>query len=53
MMFRWVTSLTDEERTKWFKFVADDLKNGGKIFGTQIVKTVNLSDWESALKESE
>ena len=52
MMYRWVTSLTPEERAKWFKFLADDLASGGKIFGTHIVKKVPLAEWESAVNES-
>lgn len=52
MMYRWVTSLSDEEREEWFKYVATDLKEGGKIFGTKIVKTVNLADFKTAITES-
>ena len=33
--------------------MADDLRDGGKIFGTKIVKEVNLDDVENAMKESE
>lgn len=53
MMFRWVCSLTDDERNKWFKYVADDLKNGGQIFGSKIVKTVDLVDFKTFIEESE
>ena len=53
MMFRWVCSLTQDERRKWFDYVADDLYNGGKLFGSKIVKTVALEDWEKFINESE
>ena len=53
MMFRWVCSLTLEDRKKWFKLVADDLATGGKIFGSSIVKTMPLSQWREAIAESE
>lgn len=53
-MYRWVTSLTSEEREKWFKIVTDDIEhNDGKIFGSHIVKTMPLSKWKEALFESE
>ena len=44
-MYRWVTSLTLEERKKWFDYVAEDLYNGGAIFGSKIAKEVKLEDW--------
>ena len=53
MMFRWVCSLSPEDRLYWFNFVANDLETGGKIFGSNIIKTVPLASWESALSESE
>ena len=46
MMFRWVSSLPLEERRKWFDYVADDLYNGGKIFGSNIAKEVTLEEWK-------
>ena len=52
-MYRWVTSLTPEERRKWFQVVADDLAAGGKIFGSHIVKTMPLTQWKEAIGESE
>ena len=52
-MFRWVCSLPYEERRKWFDYVADDLKNGGAIFGSRIVKEVPLEEWEAAIPDSE
>ena len=53
MMFRWVSSLPLDERRKWFDYVADDLYNGGKIFGSRIANEVPLEDWKSAIGESE
>jgi hypothetical protein len=53
MMFRWVSSLSLEERRKWFKFVADDLSNKGGVFRSQIIKEVPLTEWKEAIAESE
>jgi len=53
MMYRWVCSLTLEDRSRWFKVVADDLASGGKIFGSAIVKTVPLAEWKAAIADSE
>ena len=53
MMFRWVCSLTLEERRRWFQLVADDLKAGGVVFGSTIVKKVPLAQWSEALADSE
>ena len=44
VLFFWINSITDEERSKYFKFVADDLKNGGKIFGTKVIKTIGFNE---------
>ena len=52
-MYRWVTSLTLEERKKWFDYVAEDLYNGGAIFGSKIAKEVKLEDWLQAVEDSE
>ena len=54
ILFNWLTSLTQDERTKWFKLVADDLQNhAGKIFGSSIIKEVDLENWQAAIGESE
>jgi NADPH:quinone reductase-like Zn-dependent oxidoreductase len=53
VMLRWVISLPIEERRRWFKEVADDLADGGKIFGTKIIKTLPLAEWEKFLVDSE
>jgi len=34
LLFPWIVSKSAEERTSAMKEVADDLKNGGTIFGT-------------------
>lgn len=54
MMFRWVSSLSDAERLEQFALIANDLKaeGGPKIFGTKIIKTVKLEDWESVINDS-
>ena len=53
MMFRWVCSLTPEDRKYWFDYVAKDLHTGGKVFGSKIVKEVKLEDWQQFISESE
>ena len=53
MMYRWVTSLTKEDRKYWFDYVAEDLYNGGNFFGSKIAKEVILGDWKEFIKESE
>ncbi len=53
MMFRWVSSMEYPERRKWFDFVADDLANGGHIFGSKIFTEVPLEEWLPAITESE
>ncbi|CDW75003.1 zinc-binding dehydrogenase family protein [Stylonychia lemnae] len=53
MMFRWVSSLPLDERRKWFDYVAEDLYNGGKIFGSKIAKEVPIEQWREALPDSE
>jgi len=42
----WVASIPDEERSYWFKYVADDLAKGGAIFGSKIIRNVKLDQWE-------
>jgi len=51
-LFRWMTEITKEERAQWFKIVADDLRDGGHIFGTKVAKIVPLDEWKEALEES-
>ena len=53
MMYEWIGALTSEERQRIYKRVADDLKNGGKIFGTKVTKTVALKDFKQAIQDSE
>ena len=52
VMGRWLWGLTPEERARWFKVVVDDLVAGGKIFGSEVIKTVPLAHWREALTES-
>lgn len=52
-VLRWLGSLSDEERQKHFAFISEDIKNGGKIFGTAVSKTVPLEEWEAHILESE
>ena len=51
MFDRWIASLTKEEKGNQLWFLTDDLESGGKLFGTQIVKTVSLLERESVIKE--
>jgi len=45
-LVHWVPNLSDEERSYWFKYVADDLAKGGAIFGSKIIRNVKLDQWE-------
>ena len=47
-----VATANEETVANAKKNIADDLASGGKIFGTQIVKEVPLSQWLEALDES-
>ena len=49
---RWLTTSSPETVGKAYKEVADDLASGGKIFGSQIVKEVPLSEFKEAILES-
>ena len=42
MLFPWIYTLSDEDRLKWFSYVADDLKQGGALFGSKMIKTIAL-----------
>lgn len=52
-MPRWVYQISDEERNKWYNLIAQDFKNGAKIFGSKFIKTITLSEIKDSLKESE
>lgn len=52
MMGGWLFALPAEERKKTLDTVARDLEQGGKIFGSKIVKTLPFADWHSGLEES-
>ena len=49
---RWLKTLSEEEKQKYFRMVADDLKDGCKIFGSTVLKTMELKDWKQAIEES-
>ena len=52
-LLRWYASVSESDKAKWFKLVSDDLRDGGKIFGTQIHKTISLSQvLEGGIQES-
>lgn len=46
----WLAKLTNEERMQTFGVVVKDLSTGGEIFGSTIVKTFPLSEFEEAIK---
>jgi hypothetical protein len=48
LLSKWLPSLTQEERSHWNRRVADDLKDGGGIFGSKIEKEYN---WSSGKKQ--
>ena len=53
ILYNWMKTVDDETRKKAFETVAEDLRTGGKIFGTHISKEVPLSKFKEALQESE
>ena len=46
-----LTLINEEEKEKYFKTVVDDISEGGKIFGSNIVKTYPLTEFETAMEE--
>jgi NADPH2:quinone reductase len=48
----WMETLTDEERNKWFNVIVDDLSSGGEVFGSTILETYPLNDFQAAIDES-
>ena len=47
------TIISSEEREYYFKLVVDDISDGGKIFGSNIVKTYPLDEFETAIEEQD
>jgi len=43
--------LNDQEYKNFCGIIADDLKNGGKIFGTKCAKEMKLEEWNQALNQ--
>jgi hypothetical protein len=52
LLFVWLTQSSKETIANAHKVLADDLASGGKIFGSQIVKEVPLSQFKEAILES-
>lgn len=48
----WLSTLTADERKEWKDLVANDLRDGGHVFGTQIYKEVTLDQWRESMKEA-
>lgn len=46
----WFNQLDEETRNKVVAEIVDDLSSGGKIFGSDVVQTVPLSDFEKAIE---
>ena len=51
-LFVWFSKTSKEELFKNIKAVADDLRDGGAIFGTEISKQMSLSEFKEAIAES-
>ena len=44
--------LSDEERQAYFNIVSEDIINGGKIFGTKVIKAYPIENFKEAIEES-
>jgi NADPH:quinone reductase-like Zn-dependent oxidoreductase len=52
LVFPWMATATEERRNWAYKQVSDDLgKNEGHIFGTNFAVTVDLKEWETAVRD--
>lgn len=49
-IFKWIASKKGEERRRVHDMVAQDLKNGGKLFGSNYVKAVDLEDYKEGFE---
>jgi len=52
-MPKWLARTPAEETNYWKKRISDDLRDGGKIFGSEVVKIVNLDGVDAAMIEAE
>ena len=52
LLFPWLFKISKEDKRKYLDIVARELEQGGKIFGSKVVKTLPFKDWESAVEES-
>ena len=43
--------LSKQEYLDFARFIAEDLKSGGKIFGTRVGKEMKLDEWNQALNQ--
>lgn len=49
---RFVKDELDENTLhKFYKYIADDLKNGGNLFGTKVAKEMRLEEWDQAIDQ--
>ena len=46
----WFSGIDDETRNKVVGEIVEDLSSGGKIFGSDVVQTVPLSDFEKGIE---
>lgn len=45
-----LVKMTQEHKDRHFKIVSDDLRDGGKIFGSKIVQEITLDNYEEGFK---
>ena len=43
--------LDEETQHKFFHRIAEDMKSGGNVFGTNVAKEMKLEEWDTALKQ--
>lgn len=46
LMMHEMAVLPQQEKDRIFKIISDDLRDGGKIFGSKIVKEIELENYE-------
>ena len=42
-----------DEREFYYDFIAKDISQGGRIFGTNVVKTFDIDDYQKGIEERE
>jgi len=49
MLFNWMEEVGEEVWKKGVKYVAEDYKNGGAVFGVGFPEIVPYTEWEKAI----